>query len=102
VSFRSGHELPQLSEVPRIKHSIDPVHPFGPVHRSCTRHKQQNREELEKIDDLHPKSRKRESIGQKALKSEEIEKKRGGRVLLCIHGESRLKKSKLHLSTPWI
>jgi hypothetical protein len=102
VSFCNGHELPQFNEVPRIKHSIDPVHPFGPVHRSCTRHKQQNGEELEKIDDLPPKSRKRESIDQKALKSEEKEKKRGGRELSCIHGESRWKKYKLYLSTPWI
>jgi hypothetical protein len=45
-----------------------------------------NREELEKID---AKSRKRES-------NDDV------RELLCIHGESRLKKHKLYLSSPWI
>jgi hypothetical protein len=45
VSFHSSNELPYFSEVPWITHSIDLVHPFGPIHEACA-NKEENHKKL--------------------------------------------------------
>jgi hypothetical protein len=45
VSFHCGNELPYFSEVPWITHSVDLVHPFGPVHEACV-NKEENHKKL--------------------------------------------------------
>jgi hypothetical protein len=56
VSFRSGNELPYFSEVPRITHYVDLVHPFGHVHEVCT-NKEENHKKLMIYIQNHGKER---------------------------------------------
>jgi hypothetical protein len=56
VSFRSGNELPYFSEVPRISHSVDLLHPFGPVHEAYA-NKEENHKKLMIYIQNHGKER---------------------------------------------